>query len=70
MKGKKILAAAAAALMAFSPISVMAESTEASTEASTEGEATAVTTVGPENGTKFEMWSFVDVIHTPICTTS
>ena len=61
MKGKKILAAAAAALMAFSPISVMAESTEASTEASTEGEATAVTTVGPENGTKLEMLSFVDV---------
>ena len=42
----------AAALVAAMPAAaVMAEE---------EGEATAVTTVGPEDGTHFEMWSFVD----------
>ena len=43
--------AMAAAMIAAMPAAVMAE----------EGEATAVTTVGPEDGTHFELWSFVDV---------
>ena len=29
-------------------------------EEAAEGEATAVTTVGPDEGTHFEAWSFVD----------
>ena len=43
-----------AALAASMPMAAFAEEGE-------EGEATAVTTVGPDDGTHFEMWSFVDV---------
>ena len=43
--------AMAAAMIAAMPAAAMAE----------EGEASAVTTVGPEDGTHFELWSFVDV---------
>ena len=51
---KKLLALALTAAMALSlPIGVLAD------EAA--GEAEAVTTVGPEDGTHFELWSFVDV---------
>ena len=42
--------AMAASMAACMPVAAMAE----------EGEASAVTTVGPEDGTHFEMWSFVD----------
>jgi arabinosaccharide transport system substrate-binding protein len=50
MKKTWLSVAMAAAVMAAMPFAAMAE----------EGEATAVTTVGPEDGTHFEMWSFVD----------
>ena len=49
---KKLLALAMTAALAVSmPMAVLAE----------EAEAEAVTTVGPEDGTHFELWSFVDV---------
>ena len=43
----------AAALVAAMPVCAMADE-------AAEGEPQAVTTVGPEDGTHFEMWSFVD----------
>ena len=51
---KQWLSIALAASVALSmPVAVMADE-------AAEGEATAVTTVGPEDGTHFELWSFVD----------
>ena len=53
MKKRWISVMMAAALAASMPAAaILAEE---------EGEATAVTTVGAEDGTHFEMWSFVDV---------
>ena len=54
MKKRWLGIALAAMMVAAMPAGVMAD-------AAAEGEATAVTTVGPEDGTHFEMWSFVDV---------
>ena len=54
MKKRWLGIALAASLVAAMPAGVIADE-------AAEGEATAVTTVGPEDGTHFEMWSFVDV---------
>ncbi len=54
MKKRWLGIALAAMMVAAMPAGVMADE-------AAEGEATAVTTVGPEDGTHFEMWSFVDV---------
>ena len=69
MKIRKLFALLMTAAMAVSSMSmavnVFAEedTTEeaAESEEPAEGEPTAVTTVGPDDGTKFEMWSFVDL---------
>ena len=69
MKRRKLFALLMTAAMAVSSMSmavnVFAEedTTEeaAESEEPAEGEPTAVTTVGPDDGTKFEMWSFVDL---------
>ena len=54
MKKRWLGIALAAMMVAAMPAGVIADE-------AAEGEATAVTTVGPEDGTHFEMWSFVDV---------
>ena len=54
MKKRWLGIALAATMIAAMPAGVIADE-------AAEGEATAVTTVGPEDGTHFEMWSFVDV---------
>lgn len=69
MKRRKLFALLMTAAMAVSSMSmavnVFAEedTTEetAESEEPAEGEPTAVTTVGPDDGTKYEMWSFVDL---------
>lgn len=53
MTKKWLGAAIAAAMIAAMPAAVLAEE-------ETEAAAEAVTTVGPEDGTHFELWSFVD----------
>lgn len=47
-------------LLATSMVATMGIAASAE-EAETEAAPTAVTTVGPDDGTKFELWSFVDV---------
>lgn len=59
MKTKKLFALLMAGAMTVSTMG-MAVSVHAEEEAA-EGEPSAVTTVGPEDGTKFELWSFVDL---------
>ena len=54
MKKRWLGIALAATMIAAMPAGVFADE-------AAEGEATAVTTVGPEDGTHFEMWSCVDV---------
>lgn len=54
MKKKWLSVALAATMVASMPIAAMAEE-------ETEAAATAVTTVGPDEGTHFELWSFVDL---------
>ena len=69
MKRRILFALLMTAAMAVSSMSmavnVFAEedTTEeaAESEEPAEGEPTAVTTVGPDDGTKYEMWSFVDL---------
>ena len=69
MKRRKLFALLMTAAMAVSSmgmaVNVFAEedTTEeaAESEEPAEGEPTAVTTVGPDDGTKYEMWSFVDL---------
>ena len=69
MKRRKLFALFMTAAMAVSSmgmaVNVFAEedTTEeaAESEEPAEGEPTAVTTVGPDDGTKYEMWSFVDL---------
>ena len=53
MKKRWLSILMAAALVAAMPVCAMADE-------AAEGEPQAVTTVGPEDGTHFEMWSFVD----------
>ncbi len=56
MSKKWLSIAMAAAMIAALPMAAVAEEATEAAE-----EAAAVTTVGPEDGTHFELWSFVDV---------
>lgn len=68
MQKKRLLALLMTAAMAVTSLgaAVVVSADEETTEATTaaEGEPTAITTVGPDDGTHFEMWTFVDLHQT------
>ncbi len=57
---KKMFSLLMCGALAVSSLGMMA-SAEEETEAASEGAPTAVTTVGPDDATHFELWSFVDL---------